>query len=189
MRAVVLTHAFVVASSSKMEVYLPHISEKFGGGNVFAGTVAVLLVLGAFFATSGLSQAAGLQGQAITDVTPTQSHAPTTSVASEPVKGLAANVAFVHEDTDAPRRCAPADLPPQCLKPEGYPLRRAPRMVEYQTALDSLSSEEESGLLVTTGPLSEKPGERSDGTPDNSLSSMSPAQSSLSTQRTTVLRL
>jgi hypothetical protein len=159
-----------------MVVCLPHISEKPGRKGIFA--VAMLLALGAFLATSGPSQATVLEGQAITFATPTQSSIPTIAVVSEPVNGLGANVAFVHENNDAPRRCAPACLPPQCLKPEGHALRRAPRIVEYQTALDSLSSEEESGLLVTTGPLSEKPGERGAGTQDNSLSSMSPAQAS-----------
>lgn len=150
---------------------------------------AMLLVLGAFLAISSPSQTTILQGQATTFASPTQSFVPTTSVASKPVNGLAANIAFVHEDTDVPRRCAPAGLPPQCFKPEGHALRRASRMVEYQTTLDSLSSEEENGLFVTTGPLSEKPSEHGGSTPDNSLSSISPAQVSLSTQRTTVLRL
>jgi hypothetical protein len=187
---VVRTHAFAVASSPKVKISPPHISEKLGHRRVFAGAVAMLLVLGVFLAASGLSQADAPQGQAIPLAPPTQSLPPTPLVASEAVHGLAAPFAFMHEGTDAPRRCAPADLPPQCVKPEGHhALRRAPRMVEYQTALDSLSSKEVSGRLVTTGPLSEKPGEHSTGRPDNALSSMSPAQASLSTQRTTVLRL
>lgn len=189
MRAVVAAPASVVASNCKMVFCLLRISEKPGRKEIFAGAVAMLLALGAFLATSGPSQATVLEGEATTFATPTQSSTPTIAVVSEPVNGLAANVALVHENNDAPRRCAPACLPPQCLKLEGHALRRAPRIVEYQTALDSLSSEEESGLLVTTGSLSEKPGERGAGTQDNSLSSMSPAQASLITQRTTVLRL
>jgi len=173
-----------------MATYPPHISEDFGRRSVSAGTVVMLLVLGAFLATVGPFQAAVLQGQAITDVTPTQSYVPTTSVAGGPVTGLAANVAFVQEDTEAPRRCAPAGLPPQCLKPESHALRRTSRMMDHQTALDSLSSKEKRGDLGTTGPFSEKPGERNGvNAPDNSLSCMSSAQASLSTQRTTVLRL